>query len=468
METADAWQDVDVLFPCCGSMTSERVLSSTWPDRFQLHSSDVNIVSSALGAAAAGGKLPVTVTAECQERAGWLEEWMTEGVDVAATLWLAFRYVVHLARDGWVHDRYLGGLKEQWPRMFAETRGRMLEALPHLTSYTPADAVDWLRARPGLPVITYPPFRNAESSYFTGDWKLMGKLFEWDEPPYEVLDDDRYQGFLDDVTSRDCWLLGLNEPRPELADKLVLQFKPTNRAPTINVYASNGKLRMVRPRQEVAGVPWPHLLPGQELGERIALAPISFPEFCGVRSMYMNKGIRPGSPDMSVAVLVDEVFVGCFALMRQAKGVSLKAPWASRNVAYLMSDFPVAASDYPRLSKLIVAAALSEDARLLAERTLRRRFDTVLTTAFTNNPVSMKYRGEMQLYSRKEQDFKAQLEGWVQDQVPDWNSYYRRKFDLNYIATWGDRSLEEAYATWQRKHGERRGSRGSLPATTDR
>ena len=40
---------------------------------------------------------------------------------------------------------------------------------------------------------------------------------------------------------------------------------------------------------------------------------------------------------------------------------------------YMLSDFAVAPSDYSRLSKLVLYAALSTESRLLAERSARRR-----------------------------------------------------------------------------------------------
>jgi DNA adenine methylase-like protein/GNAT domain-containint protein len=467
-DTVERWPDGDLLFPCCGSLTSERVVAAHFPDRFRLHSSDVNLVSCALGAAAAGERLDVAIAADKRERLGWLDEFLVDGLDVAATTWLAFRYVVHLARSGFVYDRYLAALREQWERMWGETRGRMEHSLPRLASFEPADALDWLRQRPELPVVTYPPFRNATTSYETGDWNMMNKVFEWPEPSFGTLDGDRYAELLDEITGRECFLLGVNEVRPELADKLVMSFQPTVRSPTVNVYASDGTLRVVRPRQPTAGAPWPHLLPGQELGERLAIAPLTFPEFAALRSKYMNKGIRPGSSELAVAVLVDGVLVGTFALMRQAKGIGLSGRWQGTNVGYLLSDFPVAPSDYPRLSKLVLLAALSEESRLLAEQRLNRRFDALLTTAFTNNPTSMKYRGEMQLYTRKPQNFKEQLRTWVQDEVPEWNTYYQRKWDLNYIARWGERTLEEGFELWRRKHGKRVQASGAMPATADR
>ena len=63
---------------------------------------------------------------------------------------------------------------------------------------------------------------------------------------------------------------------------------------------------------------------------------------------------------------------------------------------YLMSDFAVASSDYPKLSKLVVMAACSKEMQHLMQNAMSRPVRKIATTAFTQNPVSMKYRGTMQ------------------------------------------------------------------------
>ncbi|MEV0318163.1 hypothetical protein [Streptomyces sp. NPDC050659] len=81
--------------------------------------------------------------------------------------------------------------------------------------------------------------------------------------------------------------------------------------------------------------------------------------------------------------------------------------------AYLLSDFAVAPTDYPRMSKLIVLAATSAETQLLCQRAFSRRIRAASTTAFSNNPVSMKYRGLLRLTKRgppNENDWKFQLQ----------------------------------------------------------
>ena len=88
------------------------------------------------------------------------------------------------------------------------------------------------------------------------------------------------------------------------------------------------------------------------------------------------------------------------------------------------------ADEYRRLSKLVLAAALSKEIKAYLEQVFSKRIDTITTTAFTQKAVSMKYRGLFDLYSRKE--------GM-----------------LNYTAEAGRWSLEEGLKWWLEKHSHK-------------
>lgn len=69
---------------------------------------------------------------------------------------------------------------------------------------------------------------------------------------------------------------------------------------------------------------------------------------------------------------------------------------------YLLSDFAVRPTPHRRLSKLVLAAAVSREVRDDCEQWLCGRVRTIGTTAFTDRPVSMKYRGLFDVHSRSE------------------------------------------------------------------
>jgi hypothetical protein len=127
--------------------------------------------------------------------------------------------------------------------------------------------------------------------------------------------------------------------------------------------------------------------------------------------------------------------------MRGDKPINIETPYM-----YLLSDFPVSKTDYPRLSKLIVYCALSKEMKDFCEQQFGTRMRSILTTAFSKNPVSMKYRGILKLYSRKKLDAEGA------DGNPDRKE---EKFQLNYVAPFGEWTLQEGFDMWKSKHGKR-------------
>jgi hypothetical protein len=69
---------------------------------------------------------------------------------------------------------------------------------------------------------------------------------------------------------------------------------------------------------------------------------------------------------------------------------------------YLLSDFAVRPTPHKRLSKLILACVVSKEVQADLEQWLCARIRTIGTTAFTDKPVSMKYRGMFDVHSRSE------------------------------------------------------------------
>ncbi|NMB82898.1 MAG: hypothetical protein GYA14_13885 [Ignavibacteria bacterium] len=69
------------------------------------------------------------------------------------------------------------------------------------------------------------------------------------------------------------------------------------------------------------------------------------------------------------------------------------------NTCLLVFDFVVL--NYKKLSKLLIMLARSLEVKAFISEKLLTNLDTLLTAVFTDNPVSMKYRGEWELKERK-------------------------------------------------------------------
>ncbi|OPF70753.1 hypothetical protein VT50_0235930 [Streptomyces antioxidans] len=423
-ETAGRWPRGEVYVPCCGNFTIERSVAGMG---FALHSSDVSIYTTAIGRWLTRQPVGIRLREESRDHLGWLAYSLDDGVGTVATLMLGTRFLASVGREGLWHERVVRSYREQWEAKHTETVQRLSGSDVELASYEVEDVRSWLQKVPrDAPVCSFPPF------YGGGYEKLYEPLnehFVWDAHEYEPLSDADVVDVLGAITDRPYWLTASNHNVPDLHPYLRGVIKATPRAAPFYVYASEAPTRIVTPRQPIEPVKAPRLRRGDEVVGPIKLAMLKPGQFNALRSRYLNPRIAPGAANLAVAVKDGAGrILGVFALAPSSY---------TPDEAYLLSDFAVAPTDYPRLSKLVVLAATSSEAQLMCQRAFSRRIRAVSTTAFSDNPVSMKYRGLLRLTKRG----PSNEDGW--------------KFQLQYQGAMGEHSLAEALEKWAKRWGAR-------------
>lgn len=448
----------DIYVGCSGALSIERTLADTGK---RLHGNDVLLYSSAIGCHLAGIPLPIALSEEALDDFPFLLGWCDTSERTLATILICSRLAMSLGRlDQPYYARFAKGHEMQWERMHTRTVERIREATERLrlASFTPEDVSTWIDRVPNdAAVILYPPFFKGD---FTSQFARLERMFTWAAPSYEELDGPRMDALVEKVATRRHWMVGRHERIPSLAGHLRAQAQTNNRGVPIYVYASGGGARVVAPRQRTTPVRIPRLSAGDVLGEVMTLRQLTGGEFSALRSLYMNRHISPGQQSYAVGVLIDVAeksgtsvtkLIGVYALTLGGTMAGF-ASWQARLPqahGYLLSDFPVSGSDYPRLAKLVLYAAVSREAQLLMERFGNRRYCSLVTTAFSDRPVSMKYRGVYQLLSRKEREphggtatFSAQ-------------AHDQQRYQLNYGSVIPRWTLAEGLAEWKKRHGAR-------------
>lgn len=424
-EASESWpRKAEVYVPCCGNFTNERSLAGMG---FGLRSSDVSIYSTAIGRWLTRQPTGIRLRDESHDQLPWLVDSLDEGVGTVATMMLGTRFLASVGQEGLWHERVVRSYRDQWKAKHAETVERLSASDIELVSYEAEDVRSWLGKVPrDAPVCSFLPF------YDGGYEKLYEPLndhFAWDSPTYDPLSDADVVEVLKAITDRPHWLAGCNQDVPELRPHLRGVIKATPRAAPFYIYASATPTRIISPRQPIEPVRAPRLRVGEEVVGPLKLAPLTFGQFNALRSRYLNPRITPGRAKLAVAVKDGTgKILGVFAM-----------DLANYNPdeAYLLSDFAVAPTDYRRLSKLIVLAATSKETQLLCQRAFSRRIRGVATTAFSDNPVSMKYRGLLRLTKRS----PSNEDGWA--------------FQLQYQGPMGEHTLDEALQTWVKRWGAR-------------
>lgn len=422
------WQPTDLYVGCSGNFTIERAAHDVNP-AIRLHGNDVSIYTCALGAYLSGKPVKLGVNPDSMDQLGWFAPYFDGGSGSIAALMLATRFLEAVDRaDNPYFARMLDGYQTQFPQLHAATKAKIDAITTRLESFHPQDVRAWLRDRVPVDaaVMSFPPF------YKAGYTKLYAALDEhltWPTPSFDEMDRDDVLTLIDDYTTRRQWMLGLPEPFEALEEFKTGVVQTSIRNIPIYVYSSEGRRRVARARQLAAPVFAPRLARSDELGGRLALAPLSAQQFTALRAQYLSRKIAPGGAALAVGVLVDGKLVGCFAANR---------PSFDPASVYLLSDFPVAPTNYKNLAKLVLVAAMSTEARLLMERSMSRRLRHVSTTAFTDRPASMKYRGLLKLDARKD----------ATDGV--------HRYMINYSADLGRWTLAEGFQMWRDRWGQTR------------
>jgi hypothetical protein len=447
-ETTSKWPKGPLWIGCSGNLTIERTIAD---QGWQLHSNDVLLYTSAIGSYLAGVPLEFSLSQLAVEEYPYLTERFETPEERLATLMLCSRLSETLGKEGnSYYDRMKAAYAAQWPSLVDKTVRRIEESPVRLASFTPEDIYTWIKRVPDSdPVISYPPFTNAASA-FERDFAKMDQMFEWpDRPEWELLTEERREEVLERIASRKYWCAGSNAKIPAFEKYLTGITKTTNRGVPIHVYASVGAKRIVMPAQGTESLMVPHIQRKDELGDHVGLVVLTNGQFSTLRSQYMNPHIRPGAASLAVGVVVDGLLVGCYA-WSWAPTVAQWDSYIPGPHVYMLSDFPVSGSSYKNLAKLVLYAALSTESKALAERHANRRFVSTTTTAFSKNPVSMKYRGVMRLLRRVKND--ALKQDWA-DNISDSDSYYSQPYELQYGQSLGGWSLDDGLAIWKRKHG---------------
>jgi hypothetical protein len=417
LETAaGAWKGLPVYVACSGNFTVERILARCGVGA--IHSNDVSIYSCALGWHLAGQAVPYKVKEQAGEFA-WLADYMDPGPATIATLLLAGE-MLKVGGDNAYARRMREEYRRKWPQLHAKTVERVKKATAGMSiaSYFAGDCREFLAgADKGAVCISFPP------TYKGGYERLYKKLdaiFDWPKPSYQVFSPEDFEQFSQTVRSFGHWMISSDTEQPALAGQHVATVQTSLLSKPVFMYSDGAPHRLATARQQVGQNHWAPRT--DEAVEPIQVTRIDAKVMNAIRSQYLAQHITPCDAPRNYAVLSAGKLIGAFsfALPRGPLPCDL----------YLLSDFAVRPTPHKRLSKLILACVVSKEVQADLEQWLCARIRTLGTTAFTDKPVSMKYRGMFDVHSR--------TEGKV-----------------NYLGHAGRWNLQEGFQWWTANHSAR-------------
>lgn len=423
-----------IVVGCSGNFTSEKVLLQEATPA-AVHSNDVSLYSLLLADAMLGKASELAVREPEYE---WLNEylfgpapWARPAATMLLLRLLKFekRKTVY-ARRMWTHYR------EQFGHLVGASAGSLAARSVAISSYYSGDVLDHFQRHAGEDAIftAYLPFFKGDYEH---QYKRAQQIIGWPEPSYPMLDGERKETIIRWMTEGGRrYLFLLNYPLEGLEPQMVSHKQ---RNTWVYLYANVvQRLGLFRRKYGDTGKRFRLIEPSFRFAPntRIEVVPVSSADIQHYKGLYLARNIDFTAAEQGFACLADGAVFG-FIEMSRGKGTTAimfeDRRYNGAQFWYMLSDFPVEPKPHDKVSKLIVMLALTREMRRRLERTNLSRTAGVLTTARTEKPVSMKYRGPMKLLKRGEKDGE--------------------KF-LNYIALWPQVTEQEAYREWWKRFGK--------------
>ena len=411
----EIFRDQKVCLGCSGNFTVEQILSGL---NCRIHSNDIALYSSVVGFHLVGRPLALSVRAESY---AWLLPYLQDSLSAVAAVSLLFEMLKNEKGNNLQQLRIFEEYVASFPRLHEASCRRLEKTLQNLAiaEYTTRDVHDLYQDLPDdwIRIAFLPTCVGGYERLY----RRLEEIISWPAPAYEMLTKERYEETITFMKrGRYCYLSDYDRKE----DGLFAVVK-TGRMKSIYLYSNLPFRKKCLSRIAAYDIPsYPYLPMNYSItaASRLSFMPTSNRKLNYYKNVFLKKGIDFVDGLFPVLVFLDGFLFGCLCFDIIRYGMDQEK---SQRGVYMLSDF-VVTSNIPRLSKLLLMATKSLELRALLQKKFLSRADFILTTAFTDKPVSMKYRGVYKLIKRGE--------GFLQ-----------------YLAECGDLNLEKVVKAWIKK-----------------
>lgn len=417
------WSDCYVC--CSGSFRLERALSQSY-DSLKIHSNDVSVYSAAIGALATGKPIDVSFRNTLE----FVNDLIANSDDmdrVSAVLvgCEMSRYARGKTRYNTQHFAYY---RDNFRHYIDRTRARLEKSLDtmRIEDYFGGD---WRihannSIKPGSGVLAFPPF-------FKGDYEAQFKFIEdnisWQPPKYDLYDPKDLRAIARDLEDKGATYCILTD---QIWDdkEAVIKYQAGRKVPHY-CYANTPKSSYIRKTSKAQPFRYKAVDPDKlTKSTRVDIVQTDSAKLNFIKDVYLATSIIHSSGFGNYLVYLDGMLAGAIIY---DESPTTRAAYGDRTI-YLLSD--VTTTGKGKMSKLVAMIATSRDLVRPLETRMLKRYDRLVTTARSKNPVSMKYRGIYQKLSRREDQDAG---GYV----------------IQYGANLVPQSPQKIYETWWKKYG---------------
>ena len=424
---------------CSGNFTVESTLRLNGYVG-QMTSCDVSIYTCALGNALTNVETDIQFQrAKEYPELEILNDWCDTPTRQGAAVSCAFALTEFIRQRNPFEKRMYRAYVRELEDHLQTTEHRIIDKAKELqlTSYHGQDA--WQRAQE-IPegddhcVMAFPP------TYGGGDYarmfKAVGDLFQWVPPQFKEL--AAAADFFSAIKERPGPWLILSENRNAAIDEQLGQpVSQVNRGATKQIWLytniPNVNRHVIRRKMQVVKGKLARFSDNDEITKDSVcnVVPCDSNEAMYFRQCFSSVKPLQSQAPFCFAVTIDGKVAGIMMMSLANFSVALGNEVISKNeIIYMMSDLPAATRRHSRLSKLVATAAKSKEVQQLLQGKIMQPIRFVLTTAFSEKPTSMKYRGPFKVASRERRD-----DG---------------QYQINYYAKMGDKSISEIFKQWMK------------------
>jgi hypothetical protein len=411
-----AWKEIYVC--CSGSFRVDRALKTAHPLKV-VRGNDVSLISCAIGAALTGREFPLKFIGRLEFIES--EHELATFQDRVAALMVAmelsrFSGKNEYSREHFQHIRagfhaYLAAAKE---KLIKITTGFPLD------DYYGGDFRDHAQraVENGCGIAGFmPTYKNGYERIY----RFVNEATEWPAPSYRLWDPKDLPEWLAGVRASGTPYCVITD---HMLDGLTpsTEFRSTTNKPVYG-YVNEGGSSFRRQRNRAASFAYK---PAEPMAltpkSTVELVPASSAQMTFLRNIYLAKGIAHANGVANWLVHLDGKLAGGFIYTRDR--------FDPAHDLYLLSDFCIVHER--RMAKLIAMLALAHEPYDAWCKRFIVRPKRIRTTAFTDAPVSMKYRGIYELTSRKENpgrlEYQAQFQGrTAADLYLEWFGKYAQR-----------------------------------------
>lgn len=410
-----------IVVGCSGNFTSEATLTQ-FANPLAIHSNDVSLYSCMLGFWLTGQAVEYQVV---DGEFDWLNEYLDTGTSSLAVLMVLLDMLEFEKRNNPHRVRMWQVYRTSFADLVAATIEKLNAVQVRVDSFFAGDVMTHFERFADDPSCIFCCYAPTYSGGYEKLYKRLDTILSWNEPTYPMLDDERRNALLEWMSARRY--LWYDDRKIEGREPVLMQRRGRNR--TVYLYSNvvdSPALFADIPVDELPKLPYAPSSIEITLDSTITVKQIKTSDLALIKDAYLGKNIDHGPGGWAFAVYVNGWVIGFFEF---AARMAYMAP----DDLYIQADFPVTGTGYKRLSKLIIMLVVSGETRMMMERIRERRIRTLISTAFTPRPVSMKYRGVMKLVKR----------GETKD---------GQKF-LNYKQDFNDLTWKETLHRWMNKYG---------------